>query len=826
VSARLFLHTRWVTALLALALLGLGVVLERLNDERHLLTVRAGVQGQLVLLRDRLHSRLLSDLQLVRGLVSVINLDPDLDQQRFERAVTPLLVGNTFLHNIAGAPDMMVRLMVPMQGNERAIGLDYRQTPGQAEAAERARVTREVVLAGPLPLVQGGMGLIARLPVYLARPEGERFWGLVSAVIDSDGLFRSVGLLDGTLPIDVAIRGTDATGASGPVFLGRAELFQQQAVLTEIDWPQGAWQLAAAPRGGWPRHADTLWSLRSAYAALAVLVLGAFIVVARAGHATALARERAETAQRQVAALLAGAPDAMLLLDADGAIVRANPQAERLFGLDRVGLQARRLDDLMVSDPLWPSSVPGGKPGLVARAAAAQGVPHEVRGRRADGREFPLELSLSPLLVDESPLVAAVLRDVTARKAVDAELEQYRNQLESQVVQRTAQLAAAKEAAEAASVAKTAFLANMSHEIRTPLNAITGMAYLVRHAGVSAGQAQQLDTLEAASRHLLQVINAILDLSKIESGHFALAHERVDVQAVVDEVADMVRAQAESQGLRLEVDVQVPARPLLGDATRLQQALLNYAANAVRFTSHGRVVLRVRVEGEDEGGLCLCFEVEDTGIGIAPQTLARLFTAFEQADNTSTREHGGTGLGLVITRRLARLMDGDAHAASVPGQGSRFWFTAWLEKGTEQESAPPKATPAAPAAPRTGRVLLAEDDPVNRTIATFLLQDLGHVVSVAEDGAQAVELATAEAFDVILMDVQMPHMDGLEATRRIRALPGHARTPIIAITANAFEQDRQDCIDAGMDDYVSKPIAPDQLREVMASWMPAVPVSA
>ena len=818
VSTRSRLQTRLLTLLLALVLLGLGVVVERLNDERHTLAVRAEVQGRLVELRDRINSQLLSDLQLVRGLISVINLDPNLDQARFEQAVRPLLVGNTHLRNVAAAPDMVIRLMVPLRGNERAVGLDYRRTPGQAEAAERARITRQVVLAGPLPLVQGGNGLIARLPVYLPAEGGERFWGLVSAVIDSDRLFQSVGALSAELPFDLAIRGADGQGATGATFLGAEGLFGRQPVLAEIVLPQGSWELAAVPRGGWPSHADTLWHVRGAYASVALLVLAAFVVMSRALHAATYARERAETAQRQVVAVLEGAPDAMLLVDADGTIVRANPQAERLFGESRERLAGLRLDDLATLDDESRRAA-GGRHGLLMLAAAGRGRQLEGRGRRADGSSFPLELSLSPLLVEDNPLVAAVLRDVSARKEVEAELERHRSQLEAQVSQRTAQLAAAKEAAEAASVAKTVFLANMSHEIRTPLNAITGMAYLVRHAGVSAGQAQQLDTLEAASRHLLGVINAILDLSKIESGHFELARGAVDPQAVIDEVLAMVRSPAQAQGLALVVDVQVPSQPLVGDATRLQQALLYYAANAVRFTAHGQVVLRARVEDEDARGLCLRFEVEDTGVGIAPATLDRLFTAFEQADNTSTREHGGTGLGLVITRKLARLMDGDAGADSQPGVGSRFWFTAWLDKGLPFEK-PQAAPPAVVAAgPRPGRrVLLVDDDLVNRTIATAMLQNGGHTVDVAEDGLQALERATAAPYDVILMDVQMPHMDGLEAARRIRALSGHEHTPIIAITANAFDQDRQACLDAGMNDFVPKPIVPERLDEVLALW--------
>ena len=812
-AVRLILRTRMLGALLALVLLGLGVVVEQLNDERHALAVRAQVQDRLVTLRDRLGGELQADLQLVRGLVSVINLEPGIDQARFEQAVRPLLAQRTHLRNVGGAPDMVIRLMVPLQGNEQALGLDYRRTPGQAEAAERARTTRQVVLAGPLPLTQGGVGLIARLPVFIGEGEGERFWGLVSAVIDSERLFRSVGLLDEAMPIELAIRGADARGAAGPVFLGRAELFDRQPVLTEVVLPQGAWQLAATPRGGWPRHADNLWTLRIGYAVLALLMLGVFGVLARALGAAGQARERAEAAQREVVAVLEGAPDAMLLLDERGRIELANPQAGRLFGCPREQLVGQAVAQWLLA---------AGSGGLPA-TAASDAPPLELRGRRADGSGFPAEVSLNPLRIDERPLVAAAVRDVSARKAIEAELERHRHRLEAQVEQRTAQLAAAKEAAEAANVAKTLFLANMSHEIRTPLNAITGMAYLIRHAGVSDDQARRLDALESASRHLLQVINAILDLSKIESGRFELARLPVDPQALVDEVGSMLRDTVQARGLRWVSDVQVPPQPLLGDATRLQQALLNYAANAVRFTSSGQVVVRVRTAAETATRLCLHVEVEDTGIGIDAATLARLFSAFEQADNTSTREHGGTGLGLVITRKLARLMGGDAGAESRPGQGSRFWFTAWLDKGEAVAApAPPVPAPVArPAAGRPGRVLLVEDDPVNRMIASFLLDDLGHEVDLAEDGVQAVAMAESGAYDLVLMDMQMPRMDGLQATRHIRALAAHRDTPIIAITANAFDQDRQACLAAGMDDFVAKPIVPERLAEVVARCLQA-----
>ena len=603
----------------------------------------------------------------------------------------------------------------------------------------------------------------------------------------------------------------------------------------------------AQPAGTFEEHLDDgRWLL----VAEQKLVDGGTVTVQ--SDVTALKNREAALTESEArkSAIFNAAIDAVVTLDKDTRIIEFNPAAETMFGI-----ASERVIGRFITDTLLSPSVRQAFTRVLRRTERKRdldwlGTLTESIGRRDDGTDFPIELALTAVDVDGTRLYTAFIRNIADRKRAEADL------------------LASKELAENANRAKSEFLATMSHEIRTPMSGVLGVLTLLSDTALDQKQSRLVDTARESADALLNVLNDILDLSKIEAGKLTLQFGLFELRPLIGNVIDLMTPLAEVKGLRIatEIDTAIP-ESVFGDPARLRQVLLNLVGNAVKFTETGSITLRATAWKRD-GDSRLRLEVVDTGPGIEPDLQARLFAAFEQGGPNVAERHGGTGLGLAISRRLVALMSGDIGVTSVPGAGSTFWIDLplreWSFASSDGESpAPPTgpdpagmwraaanparaierephrgnepvsrdAIPAASGAPEAmaspgGRLLLAEDSATNRLVATTILEAAGYTVVEAENGRQAVDAVMHDGpFDLVLMDISMPELDGVEATRAIRRLkPPDRDVPIVALTAIAIESERQRIMASGMSGYLTKPVPRQTLLKEVARW--ARPVEA
>ncbi|NYZ16445.1 PAS domain S-box protein [Azospirillum sp. RWY-5-1] len=518
-----------------------------------------------------------------------------------------------------------------------------------------------------------------------------------------------------------------------------------------------------------------------------------------------MAEERLLASETRYRRMVDAVGQPILTFDRSGIIDGVNPAAERLFGYTAADVVGSRVTTLV---PAIMDAVRA----VMERGADAR---LETTGRRGDGSAFPLEMVLASWRVDDRRLVTGIIRDITAQKQIEDDLRQ------------------ARDSADRANRLKGEFLATMSHEIRTPMNGILGALELLEGPNLDAGQRHLIDIARRSGAGLQQIIDDVLDLSKLEAGRIAIEPVDFDLRQLLRDVVDLLRPLAIDKSLSLGwgIGEGVPAR-LRSDPVRLRQILINLIGNAIKFTPAGSVEVRAERAGTGgDGGLLLRLSVADTGIGIPDDLRPRLFQRFTQGDGSTTRRFGGTGLGLAICRELTTLLGGDIGVDSVEGEGSVFHLTIPCRPATAAAEAP--AEPAV-VANRSLSVLVAEDNEVSRSIVTAILERAGHRVTAVDDGLKALEAAARGGFDALLMDVQMPTLDGPEATRRIRALPGPAgAVPIVALTANAMKGHREALLADGMTDYLTKPVNPSILLATLArvagpsapAWEPPPPVA-
>ncbi|MEP2718848.1 response regulator [Pseudophaeobacter sp.] len=793
--------------------LAAGYYSEQQNNTIHDQALRADVRREASLIQTSLEGSLNADIQLVRGLVAVLSTEPDMSQERFSQLGEMVIGTNTGISHVAAAPDLVISMLYPLEGNEAALGLDYNRNDAQRDAAFKVRDGGEMVLAGPVQLVQGGEAFIGRFPVFTGSGPDRRFWGILSSVMKVAPLYAAHGFNSPDLGIEVAMQGRDGMGAAGAQFYGDPAIFSDNPVVLDIPLPVGSWQIAARPKGGWSARQANPWPWR-----LVVFIAGALIIgpIYTAGRLSAGRRRVILTLKRRERQLETLSRRLEIALEiAKIGIWESNtrtgeeiwdPSLREMYELD---------PDEPITFGIWESFLhpddreqairehkesahAGGSYAAEFRIVLASG---EVKHIRAMGTAYADSEGWLRMI--------GVNLDVTP----DVDLREMLIEANAALLQRNNQLTDAKVAAESADRAKSEFLANMSHEIRTPMNGILGMADLMAERDLGAEERDYLDTIRESSNALLKIINDILDLSRLEAGKLAISPVDFDLQNCIAGAVNLLRPKAREKDLWLTVSFadELPAR-MHGDDGRLRQILVNLIGNAVKFTSKGGVDLKVSSVGDDPYRLLI--EVEDTGIGITDGQADLIFDRFAQADAATTRAFGGTGLGLTISSILAKRMGGGIDLCRQKDKGSCFRLEVQLSQAVNPEKVLSVDRLLETENLAGCEILLAEDNKTNRLLVRKYLDGLGLHLREAHNGREAVTLCQQTPPDIILMDMSMPELDGLAATREIRALDTE-QPVIIALTANAFDSDREACLAAGMDYFLQKPISKSVLLQTL-----------
>jgi PAS domain S-box-containing protein len=518
-----------------------------------------------------------------------------------------------------------------------------------------------------------------------------------------------------------------------------------------------------------------------------------------------------QESEAQVRAILNSALDAIIGMDSEGMINEWNPRAESMFGWKKEEVLGRKLSSIIVPEAFREAHDKGLARFFKTKTSKILNQNLELVAIRKDQTEFPIELSVSAIPLTNGFVFTAFISDISKRKDDEAQMKKLNLELEMKVQE-------AKQASEL----KSFFLANMSHEIRTPINGVIGMTGLVLDTNLNSNQREYCEIIKASANSLLYIVNDILDLSKIEAGKLELEKIDFEITSVLGDLHRSMVHTAQAKDLSLTFDIPKSLTVNVnGDPGRLRQIFLNLISNAIKFTEKGSVHVSGKVSEETSESIHLQFEVQDSGIGISAETLPRLFQPFSQADQSTTRRFGGTGLGLSICQHMVEMMGGQIGVRSVLNQGTTFWFTVQLEKSRNAVIQTKKERDVR-SSNFKGRVLVVEDNPVNQKVARAVLEKLGHQVTVAGNGVEALKSLDQNPFDLVLMDCQMPEMDGFEATSLIRmngTVCNRKDIPIIAMTANAISGDREKCLAAGMDDYISKPVQVDKLEKMVSDWL-------